>query len=566
MFQKTSNSDGLTCSSNKRDQDWDMILRVDHPHLPLIGEVWQVPGITIFAPDLKKRIPSVLGNANIISAARELSELIWGSSVCILTDRETGDKLFFPDAAYTSRLYFAKFDGRVLVSTEIDGLIDKLGLDWNLEFLLQFSATQFGQRGQTPFLGVHVVPPGCALIISPVGEFRVTSQLWPKLQSTEPLSCQDAISQVYGHLTKTQQSFALALSGGVDSSASGIFARSALGSEPPLKAIHLHTSLSPDYQEKAFAEQIANEINAELIPIDIEQSLPFSEIEPGVLPKSLSQEMMFIGTNRAIGRELGDDVTLLEGEGGDLLFHAVPDVDVIDDAFADGGLKLALETSERLARLHNSSIFRLVTRAISQRLSLGRTGRHLQGVANSIFTKLPPISRGNRETGVYARRDRELISALDNLLEVTAPVSAIGIKRINPFLTQPVITAALALKSYDSFSVQNDRIVLRELASRHCNSEVLWRRTKGSFNAGILRGLQIHRNNYLDLMKNGVFVDSGLIDMNGLQRALREVDVGQSSAGITLALLGCTEIYCAAWKNWFTQRSDRNSMVHELKA
>lgn len=566
MFPRSSDYHVANNPSSLANQSWDLVVRVDQPQLQLIGEVWQVPGIKIFAPNLSQTILSVLARRDLFTAAQKLSGLLWGSSVCVLTDKETGDRLFYPDGAYTTRLFFAKSDGKVLISTEIEDLVAVLGLEWNLEFLLHFSATQFGQRGGTAFVGVHVVPPGCALLVPMSNEPRVTKQLWPTPQSNTRVSCHNAISEVYDHLTTTQKSFALALSGGIDSSASGIFARNSLGPDASLRAVHLHTSLSPDYQEKAFAEQIAREINAELIPIDIELSLPFSDIEPKVLPKTLSQEMMFIGTNRAIERELGDDVTLLEGEGGDLLFHAVPDVDIIDDAFADGGFKLAMATTERLARLHNSSIVRLLARAAFRRVSLAGANEHLQGVAGEIFTKMPTLSKDSREMSAVGRRDRDLIGALGRLLEVTAPTYAVGIKRINPFLTQPIITAALGLKSYESFSEMNDRVVLRRLASHHCESEVLWRRTKGSFNAGILKGLQVHRDNYFDLVKNGVLFNNGLIKMEGVERALREVDVGQSPAGITLALLGCTEIYCAAWKRSLTGRTDKVSMVHELKA
>lgn len=542
----------------------DLLLRVGRPDFPLALDVRQCAGIPIRAPRLKERLASVMSKPDLLKVAQDLPGIMWGSSLAILTDNTTGERLFLPDGGYTVRLFYVKTEDGLLLDTELEPIVAHRGIEWNIEFLVEFVATQFGTRGQTPFLGVKVVPPGCALVVTTGGDTRVTEKLWPNPTSTEPVSCEHAITDVYDHLVATVPELTLALSGGVDSSASGIFARRALGAKAPLKAIHFYTSLSPDYHEKALAEKVAGEIGAELIPIDVEGSLPFSEIQPEALPTTLSQELMFIGTNRALRRAVGNDVTILEGEGGDLLFHAVPDVDVIEDAFRDGGVPLALRTSTRLARLHNGSVPRLLTHAIMRRLS-GAADAPLMGVAGELFTKTRN-SLGNQSVlSAYPLRQRETLKALDSLLEVTAPVGRHGIRRINPLLAPPVVASALALKSYESFSEQNDRIVLRKLAAKYSPSKVLWRKTKGSFDAGLLRGLQIHRDNYLDLLQSGVLLSNGIISQEALRKALEKAEVGQSSAGITLGLLGCVEVYCAAWAGRIAQPSARKSSASELK-
>lgn len=547
----------------------DLLLRVGQPEFPLNLDVWQCQGIPVCAPQLRRRIASVMSRTDLLKAAEDLPSLMWGSSVSILTDNNTGDRLFVPDSGYTVRLFYAKTDHGLLLDTELEAIVSHRGIEWNMGFLIEFAATQFGTRGQTPFLGVNVVPPGCALLVSTAGDTHVTQKFWPKpTATTQTVRCEDAIAEVYDHVVATSPNLTLALSGGVDSSASGIFARKAIGANTPLKAVHLYTSLSPDYHEKAFAEKIAADIDAELIPIDVEGCLPFSEIEPKTLPPALSQELMFLGANRALQQAVGHDATILEGEGGDLLFHAVPDIDVIDDAFRDGGVSLALRTCLRLARLHNGSVPRLLAQAMSRRLSLPRgpgADTRQVGAANELFGDTPR-NFGNRSSlSAYAARDREILKALDSLLEVTAPVGRSGIRRINPFLAPPVVVSALALKSYESFSERNDRIILRRLASKYSASKVLWRKTKGSFDAGVLRGLQVHRENYLDLLESGVFLSNGVIAKEVVVSAFKKVDVGQSSTGITLALLGCVEIYCAAWARKIAQRSVRKLRANELK-
>lgn len=529
-------------------------------------DVWQCNGIPADVADLHTQLMSILTTSSgLVDVAHTLAGTIWGSSLCVVVDGRTGDRLFLPDVAHSVRLFYRHSKKGVLLDTELANLLRGDALEWNINFLVSFATTQFGISGQTPFAGIHIVPPGCALLVSSSGMIAI-EKIWPA--NNREASFPSAVERVYSHLGRSVSDVVLALSGGVDSSSSAIFLRQAIGPYVPLRAIHFYTSLSPDYHEKCFAEKISSAIGAELIPIDIESYLPFKLTRTDKPPIVLSQEMMFIATNRAIQAEIGKEATILEGEGGDLLFHAVPDVDVIEDAFLDGGVRTALQTASKLARLHNGSIPRLVVMA-----ALRRIRQHLP-----LSNKIVPVGIGDEiidthnalswsldlpPNRCYSSFDR-LVKALDSFLEITDPVGTRSLKRINPLLAPPIVDAALGLKPHESFSEENDRIVLRQLAAQFCNSDVIWRRTKGSFDAGILRGMQAHQEQYLSLIDNGVLMDMGLITRSRIVDALRKVAVGQSSAGITLALIGCIEIYCASWKDYLAEPSATYSIASEL--
>jgi hypothetical protein len=126
--------------------------------------------------------------------------------------------------------------------------------------------------------------------------------------------------------------------------------------------------------------------------------------------------------------------------------------------------------------------------------------------------------------------------------------------RINPFLTQPIVEAAMSISSYDSFDDRNDRIVLRRIAHEITSVDVLWRRTKGTFDVGFIRGIQSNYGAFRELIDNGVLMRAGRIDQQELQRALKETEVGQGAAAISLGLLGCVEIFCRSWQEFLSTK------------
>ncbi|AIT19536.1 asparagine synthase family protein [Burkholderia thailandensis E254] len=374
-------------------------------------------------------------------------------------------------------------------------------------------------------------------------------------------SCAAALDDVYSRIAHSHPNVCAALSGGVDSSAGAIFLRKALGANAPLAAVHLYSTSSPDCYERDMAARVADSIGAQLICIDIDRHLPFSERIVRTPPAALNQDMLFLGIDRAVSNALGPSSVLLEGQGGDLLFRAVPDANAVLDALRSNGWSFALRTAEKLAMLHNDSIPRILLMAAKialRRRLFGQDAPASRQTMSRLFASYAPRAAAGRSRRHAPRADAPLdesISMLDRFVSIMTPVTdAAYTSRLNPYLAQPVVEAAFGLHSYDSFDHRNDRIVLREIASAHTPVDVLWRRTKGSFGIGFVKGIVSHYDALRELIRDGVLMRSGRLDEAELEHALKAVRVGQNAAAISVALVGCVEVFCASWQNFVTNR------------
>ncbi|WP_138110450.1 lasso peptide isopeptide bond-forming cyclase [Burkholderia humptydooensis] len=501
-----------------------------------------------------------LARARTLPDARDaVTRSVWGAYLLVLDEAATGRRLFMPDPLHSVRLYYRTGEhGRVDVDPQAANLLDRGPIDWNLDYLIEFACTQFGPLDETPFASVRVVPPGCALVVDADGRCAIERAWLPRAPAADDIraSCAAALDDVYSSIARSHPSVCAALSGGVDSSAGAIFLRKALGANAPLAAVHLFSTSSPDCYERDMATRVADSIGAALICIDIDRHLPFSERIVQTPPAALSQDMLFLGIDRAVSNAIGPSSVLLEGQGGDLLFKAVPDANAVLDALRAKGWSFALRTAEKLAVLHNDSIPRILLMAAKialRRRLFGQDTSASERALSGLFASHAP-----RAAAEIPRRRAPLdesISVLDRFVSIMTPVTdAAYTRRLNPYLAQPVVEATFGLRSYDSFDHRNDRIVLREIASAHTPVDVLWRRTKGSFGIGFVKGIVSHYDAFRELIRDGVLMRSGKLDEAELERALKAVRVGQNAAAISLALVGCVEIFCASWQNFVTNR------------
>lgn len=485
--------------------------------------------------DAHSRIERSLARARTLQEARDtVTRSVWGAYLLVLDEAASGRRLFMPDPLHSVRLYYRTDErGRVDVDPRAANLLDRASIDWNLDYLIEFACTQFGPLDETPFASVRVVRASCAA----------------------------ALDDVYSRIAHSHPNVCAALSGGVDSSAGAIFLRKALGANAPLAAVHLYSTSSPDCYERDMAARVADSIGAQLICIDIDRHLPFSERIVRTPPAALNQDMLFLGIDRAVSNALGPSSVLLEGQGGDLLFRAVPDANAVLDALRSNGWSFALRTAEKLAMLHNDSIPRILLMAAKialRRRLFGQDAPASRQTMSRLFASYAPRAAAGRSRRHAPRADAPLdesISMLDRFVSIMTPVTdAAYTSRLNPYLAQPVVEAAFGLHSYDSFDHRNDRIVLREIASAHTPVDVLWRRTKGSFGIGFVKGIVSHYDALRELIRDGVLMRSGRLDEAELEHALKAVRVGQNAAAISVALVGCVEVFCASWQNFVTNR------------
>lgn len=305
----------------------------------------------------------LIGARNFSEAIDIVIDLVWGQYILILDDLASARRFFMTDPLYSIRLYYKReTNGDIRLDTSADSLLIGTSIDWNLNYLTEFATTQFGPMGKTPFSGIEVVPPGHGIFIEIDGNHTIERVWHPKPVSSFDMhsACAGAIGHVYSSIAENYSNVCAAISGGVDSSSGAIFLRKAIGSDTPLKAIHLFSTLSPEFNERSMAAHVAESLGAELICIDVDNCLPFSDVVTTRPPSSLSQDMLFLQIDKAISDAIGPSAVVVEGQGGDLLFNAVPDARAVLDAWRNRGCAFALRTAEKLAMLHNESIPRIL--------------------------------------------------------------------------------------------------------------------------------------------------------------------------------------------------------------
>jgi asparagine synthetase B (glutamine-hydrolysing) len=434
-------------------------------------------------------------------AAAIAMDYLWGTYVIVVFDKATQMRHFFSDPLQSARLHYCVAPrGELAIDLDLTRLVRLNGVRWNVDFLEHYARTQFCMTGKTAFAGIDVVPAGAALSVTRNGDV-ITTDVWkPKrfLGTDSQMQCEDAIETVFSNLVNQHPSISVALSGGVDSSAAAIFLRRALGHDSPFPAVNYYSTASPEAYEVDLARQVAESIGAELICIDIEKHLPFSDLKPAAAPFSPSQDMLFLSLEKELTRILPRGTVLMEGQAGDMLFNAIPTAAAVVDALEDVGPGFGLDVAQRLALLRNDSVFEILQSAAKvaySRSSFGKWRRQPE------FGRLfhPSRRRAEREArnsgDGYTREplgtsEDELVKSIKQFVTIMPSASErTQIRRLNPFLSQPVVEAAMTIKSYDSSSQQNDRIALRQAAYSVRQLDVLWRRTKGTFDLCFLKGV-----------------------------------------------------------------------------
>lgn len=497
--------------------------------------------------------------------AEQLVKHCWGCYIALIRNLNDGSYFFLPDPMHSVRLYYKReSNGSISLDTDLRNLVDRGAIEWNTSYLLSFAKTQFGISGQTPFKDIEVVPVGHALLIENDGSTAI-KQIWPltKFAARDELDqiTDSAMSEVCQTITKDCDNFVLALSGGVDSTSVAIFLNDELKKKKEkLRSYNYFSTLSPKLNESELAKQVNAAISGDLICMDIGNYLPFADLSPKRPPETLNMRGLFIGLDKMIDRNIGSEALIIEGQGGDTLFWASPESSIIHDSYSDNGIAFALQTAKKLSILRNDSLPRLLYSCLGNSLGIITGQQHnnvsMPDVKNMFNSSREKIVRNSLvdKMEIKGKHYPALYQHIENfqyMLEIQSTPNDPGYcRRIQPFLQQPIVEASLLQKSYNSFDTETDRSLLRRIAKRRKNIPVLNRRNKGGFDAGMIRGLQVHRDQIKELILNGVLVRSNLLDLDMFNENYKRVEVGMLSAGMAISLLVCVEIYCSAWENW----------------
>lgn len=318
----------------------DVQVRADQPFADAAGRVWLTCNGEIYnSADLRRRFAAypfrsrsdveVIIPLYLARGVEGLADLA-GMFALALWDETTQTLVLARDRAGEKPLFYGAVDGAVAFASEVQPLLECLGLPRTLD---PFALSAFCRLGYVPqprtlFTAVRAVPAGNALIVRP-GECRTFSYWDPAdlAPVDRPPHPEEELRELLGRAVRRQLAADVPIgvftSGGVDSSLVAAIAADALGPD----RIHTFTArfTAPTYDESPHARALARRLGTRHADVVVDQpglALALDTItsriaepiaDPAVLPTYL------------LARRAREQVTVvLGGEGADELFGGYP--------------------------------------------------------------------------------------------------------------------------------------------------------------------------------------------------------------------------------------------------
>ena len=351
---------------------------------------------------------------------------------------------------------------------------------------------------ETPFKDIQKVSPGEILTINAMGIQRRRYWCWNAVQTAKKSGSLDAFDDVFRASVRRQSEvdvdFGLFLSGGLDSSLITAVTRS-IRPEKTLKAYSLRFS-EASYDEGHYAEQVANTLGVEFVPV---------WVRPEDFPPTIAKLVRQVGEPLAdpawvpsalLARRAAQDVRVaLVGEGADELFGGYPTY--FGAGLAGYYARLPEPVRSLIRRAVESwpasdkkvTIAFLLKRFI-QGDELDYLGRHILwtacispailqrlGVTPPLITRprylkaemLDRLQQHDLETslaeGLLTKADR---ASMKSALELRAP-----------FLDQEVMEFAATLPEQERVHRLETKVFLKRYALRYLPTEIVHRKKRG---------------------------------------------------------------------------------------
>lgn len=397
-------------------------------------------------------------------------------------------------------------------------------VDW--DSIAHVMTYPFVKTSRTGLADISELLPGCALRIR--GADAAIQQAWSPWEFVAPgrrhtrldaaaVEIREAVMMVTRAWAKADRSLLLELSGGLDSSIVGTCLRNV----PARVTCCTVKTPMPGADERRYASLIADTLNAELQIAELSlDSARFDFPSPphAAMPRVGPLQFAVNEVMEAEGKRYGA-TAFFSGGGGDSVFSYLRTAAPAVDAFKERGARAGIAAIRDLSELHQC------TKWTATRLTLRKLLRPPKSPCRMDTSFIMPgkAARSPERHPWHAAPDdafpgdRERIFELagNQLFRDNAPRGTNRYLRM-PLLSQPVVEACLKAPSWMWIEGGRNRAVARAAFADHLPTEVLNRRSKGTYMDYLGAVYRKQKDAMQDFLLTGRLQAQGLLDANAL--------------------------------------------------
>jgi asparagine synthase (glutamine-hydrolysing) len=258
--------------------------------------------------------------------------------------------------------------------------------------------------------------------------------------------------------------------------------------------------------------------------IDWDETTPRRLVRPSA--RLFRQPTLHAALRRA--RETGSD-TIIDGGGGDDIFCALTSVVPLLDRLAiEGPGRGSWRTARDIALRANVDILTVVAKAARRRLS-GRVAFRWPTVADFLSQDTRTLAHDaaahpwlDPPPGALPGQAAHAALVLDSLGLSEDDSIDPAIRTISPLVAQPVVEAALRVRSWLWFKDGRNRVVIRHALAQRLPAAIVERSGKGTPGGFMGELVEDHRGRLRDSLLGGMLAAHGLVDPVAIEAALAE--------------------------------------------
>ena len=431
-------------------------------------------------------------------------------------------------------------------------------VDWR-ETLLYLMATEL-RRGSTCLEGVFELPGGHGLQLRQ--SRSVVAPLWSPwrfVSGPDPLTHADeaaeliaaAIDLAVAAQTSITKPSVLLLSGGLDSS---VVAAALVRAGRPFAALNMVTR-ERSGDERVYARAMAQRAGAPLTEtLRSSAAIDWADRTPSRLPRPSARVFRQPALNaaRALARSTGAD-TVLDGGGGDNVFCSLQSVAPVLDRLHCEGLRAAWSTARDIALLCDvgrptvakRAVLRLLSRRVRFRWLLDHTFLVADAQSFSAHAATHPWLAPPRGALPGQAAHVALALAAASVAESLDGEDAVPI--VSPLVAQPVVEAALRVRSWLWFADGHNRMVVRRGFGGRVPETILLRQGKGTPAGFMAEIVERERPRLRELLLDGLIVRNDIADRRALEAYLGRSAPPHDYGFARVLQLADAELWARSW-------------------